>query len=616
MKNNIFSFKQTSFEVTPETHSITDYRDHIADDNQSKNAVLVDSRDLVFPLNVYAYVLLLETGCVNALHYGLFKDENTTIQQAQQYSTDLILSRIPDEIKRILEVGVGLGTTLFQLKQQGYEVHGITPDPEQITLLQKRFGQQLSTSCQRLEDFKAAPGSFDLILFQESAQYIEPLMIFNQGLDLLPIGGTILILDEFFFRREKTERAGLHLITDTIALAERMGFELVGQLDLSAMAAPTLDHLLHLTKLHRNRLMLDLSLKSEILDHLDESNGNYRQKYANGQYGYALLQFRKKAIPKWRVSLLDDRHANEMRCLFEKIFGHVMSPEMWQWKYAQDKSRALGVWRENRLIAHYGGMLRDILIFGQSSKAVQIGDVMVDPDERGILTRKGPFFLMAATFQECYVGYGKPILTGYGFPNKRAMRVAERLGLYVETGKMVEIEWRPTGKLPHYSTRIKVIDAHSDIWKTSLINDLWHKMERDLQKAVVGIRDSNYVRYRYLDHPDCRYQLLLVNGRFNHKTLGLIVLRHDQNETEIMDLIAPLHKIPLMIVHARRMAGINQKKRLLMRITQNFSSLLTETGGTRTGSEIPIPAPIWSQGLAAEALLNQWWLTGGDMDFR
>lgn len=611
MKDNVLRFEQTSFQ--PESgYSANGYPVHFLPEPVRFAAC----RNLAFPLNVYAYILILEEGQVDALHYGLFRDSNTSIREAQQYSTDLVLSRMPASPSRILEVGVGLGTTFSLLGQMGHKVQGITPDSAQIMLLQERFGQGISVSCQRLEDFEAAPESFDLLLFQESAQYIEPLIIFNQASDLLPCGGIVLIIDEFALRRTEAESEGLHLLTDVVALAERMGFELTEHVDLSAMAAPTLDHLLQMTARHRHRLVQDLALDSETLAQLDESNRNYQRKYADGRFGYALLQFRKKDTPKWRVGILEEKQSTEMLSLFEKTFGHPMTPEMWQWKYGHERSRALGVWRENRLVAHYGGMLRDILLFGQPRTAVQIGDVMVDPAERGVLTRKGPFFLMAAAFQECYVGFGKAILTGYGFPNERAMRIAERLGLYAGVGSMVEVEWKPASKIPFCLTRLKVIDSQDEIWETSTIDALWKKMAADLCEAVVGIRDSAYLHNRYLNHPHHDYQLLLVINRFSGQVRGLIVLRHDVLESEIMDLVAPLSEIPLLIAQARRVAGINGKDRLFIRIPKNFAAHFSTTGGIQTTQEIRIPTPVWSYAPAPEILRNRWWLTGGDMDFR
>ena len=44
-----------------------------------------------------------------------------------------------------------------------------------------------------------------------------------------------------------------------------------------------------------------------------------------------------------------------------------------------------------KLVAHYGAMPRPILFFGQDAMAVQIGDVMVLPEARGVWSRSGPF---------------------------------------------------------------------------------------------------------------------------------------------------------------------------------------------------------------------------------
>ncbi|SFM24990.1 GNAT family N-acetyltransferase [Nitrosomonas communis] len=575
-------------------------------------------KDLSFPLNVFAHVLLIQEGRADYLHYGLFQENQTDLRAAQQYSTDLLLNRLPVAPCRILEVGIGLGTTFSLLIQKGYQVYGITPDAQQIALIHKRLGTQIQVACQRLEDFEAAQASFDVLLFQESAQYIEPLVIFNKGLDLLPEGGSLLIIDEFALGRVEAGVEGLHLLSDMLALAYRLGFELVEQLDLSRMAAPTLDYLLYVTARQRQRLMADLSLNAECLKQLEKSNRLYQEKYACGRFGYALLHFRKKQQPRWRLRLLEKNQIPDMLALFERTFGHSMTPAMWQWKYGAGRGRAIGVWHENQLIAHYGGIVRKIFYFGQPQIAVQIGDVMVDSAERGILTKKGPFFLMSATFLENYIGYGKPYLLGFGFPNERAMKVAERQGLYAETGHMSEIEWQPLAKTPRWLTRLYVVDSFNvnEAWIATAIAQCWQGMAADLQEALVGVRDWTYVRDRYLTHPHQHYQVVLVINRFGRKVRGVLVLRHNPEGCEITDLISPLKEIPLLVLHARRIAGMNSHPRLSCQITENFASYFVATGGIQQALSIRIPANAWSAGPAVETLRNRWWLMSGDMDFR
>lgn len=574
-------------------------------------------KDLNFPLNVYAHAMLLQEGKADYLHYGLFQHKNTDLPAAQQFSTELVLSRLPPPACRILEVGVGLGTTFSLLRRLGYDVHGLTPDAQQIAHIQKNLGNQVPVTCQHLEDFDSDAESFDVMLFQESAQYIDSLVIFNKAADLLSMSGSLLIIDEFALRRVETSVEGLHLLADMITQAARFGLELVEQLDLSEMAMPTLDYLLSMTAIHRQRLLHDLHLSEAQLATLDESNRAYQKKYSSGEFGYGLLRFRKKVRPKLRLRLVARNQVPEMLTLFEQTFHHAMSPATWEWKYGSESGREIGMWRDHQLIAHYGGIGRDILLFGQPQTAVQIGDVMVDARERGILTRRGPFYQVAATFLERYIGYGKPYLVGFGFPNERAMKLAERLGLYAEVGHMTEFAWQSLSKLPQWGTCLYLVESGDDDWAADAVNKCWQHMASDLQEAIVGVRTWRYLQYRYLGHPAQRYQVVVVKNRFGAKVRGVLVMRHDPDGSEIVDIIASLAEIPLLVLHARRLTGlVNRQRRLTCRITGNFAAFFAATGGAQQPINIRIPANAWSDGPKPETLRNNWWLMSGDMDFR
>lgn len=558
---------------------------------------------------------MLREGRVDYLHYGLFHDKSTSLAAALQHSTELLLSRLPAAPCRILEVGVGLGTTYALLTGKGYQVHGITPDAPQIAYIHEHIGKDVAISCQRLEDFRAGPESYEVVLFQESGQYIDPLDIFNQSQDLLVSSGSLLLIDEFALRRVQPGMEGLHQIDDMIALAGRFGFELVERLDLSSLASPTLDYLLEATTAYRQQLIDDLNLQQETLDQLDASNRAYHEKYASGRYGYGLLHFRKKSVPRWRLRLLEEHHTDEMLMLFERVFGHRMEPEMYCWKYGAGRGSGIGIWREGRMVGHYGAMKRDILFFGQRWTAVQIGDVMVDSNERGVLTRSGPFFLMAATFVERHVGFGKPFLLGFGFPERRAMKLAELQGLYAKVGCMIELTWLPTTRMPKWLTFQQTVEPR-DAWGIGAVNELWRQMAQDLQGAVVGVRDWQFLVHRYFAHPCYRYQVILVGNRFGGRFHAAFVLRREQGECELVDIVAPLKNIPLAISHARRLAGMGGDARLFCRITENFAPLFEVAGCVRQELDIHIPANAWSCGPAPDILQGQWWLMSGDTDYR
>jgi cyclopropane fatty-acyl-phospholipid synthase-like methyltransferase len=250
-------------------------------------------RGMAFPLNVYAHMLYLEWGKVDYLHYGLFEPGQADLGTAQARSSRLVFDRLPSAPARILDVGIGLGTTLAALVELGHDATGITPDIRQARVAQERFGIGSKIVCSTWEEFPEAGQPHDLILFQESAQYIDPKNIFAKAARLLVDGGMLQIQDEVGLRRNAADEPGLNLLADYLAQAPAHGLVLEEQIDLSAQAAPTLRHMLALVDKHRPALRQDLGVTEQQLDALKESNRLYEQKYADGRYGYALLRFRK-----------------------------------------------------------------------------------------------------------------------------------------------------------------------------------------------------------------------------------------------------------------------------------------------------------------------------------
>jgi SAM-dependent methyltransferase len=153
---------------------------------------------LVFPLNVYAEALRLEYGAIDSLHLGLMKPGDSSLPRAQARATERLLALLPPPPCRILEVGVGLGKTFERLAQAGHEVTGITPDHQQIKVVRDRIGDIGHLICTRFEDLKTSSPLFDVILFQESAQYLQPPeRLLLDSARQLALGGIIVGMDEF-----------------------------------------------------------------------------------------------------------------------------------------------------------------------------------------------------------------------------------------------------------------------------------------------------------------------------------------------------------------------------------------------------------------------------------
>jgi len=247
-------------------------------------------RDFPFPLNVLLTVLEREEGSVASMHYGLFEGPEDSIATAQERSTALLLSRLPPPPARLLEVGIGLGTTLSRLTEMGYAAEGITPDPVQAAAAVARFGGRIRFHSTPLEHFETT-SRFDVVLFQEFSQYIDSEALFRKVRALAAPGARVIVLDEFALQPVETPGA-LHRLDRFLAAAENEGFALDEELDVTRKAAPTIDYFLKRIPRHRAAVEKDLGLDPAQLDGLLESGRGYRELYGSGAYAYRLLRFR------------------------------------------------------------------------------------------------------------------------------------------------------------------------------------------------------------------------------------------------------------------------------------------------------------------------------------
>ncbi len=252
---------------------------------------MTEFRDFPFPLNVLLTVLEREEGSANvvAMHYGLFEAPGESIAAAQERSTALLLSRLPPPPARLLEVGIGLGTTLARLAAMGYAVEGLTPDPAQAAAARKRFGESIKVHVAPLEMFETE-SRYDAVFFQESSQYIESGTLFRQVRALTAPGARVIVLDEFALAPVEKPDA-LHRLDQFLEAARREGFQLAEDVDVSRQAMPTIDWFLERIPRHRRAIEEGLGVTPEQLDSLLASGRDYRALYESGAYGYRLLRF-------------------------------------------------------------------------------------------------------------------------------------------------------------------------------------------------------------------------------------------------------------------------------------------------------------------------------------
>jgi len=318
--------------------------------------------------------------------------------------------------------------------------------------------------------------------------------------------------------------------------------------------------------------------------------------------------------PRWRPGWV--RPGDEAACLdlFESAFGYRVNERLWRWKYRDADPSGVGVWQGDRLVAFYGGMPRDVLVRGQSASAVQIGDVMVEPSQRGVMTRSGPFQIAASTFLERRIGHGRPHLLGFGFPTVKALQVAQKLGLYAEVDQITQITWTADASWRH---RIAMRSTSLTAADGTAVDRLWERMARDFAGSIIGVRDWKYVEARYVRHPTVEYRCILLKRRFDGAPHALIVLRAlEDGQAELVDIVGPRSSFDAAISAARRWAADQGAARVRAWITSSHADALALQSAESSPLGLVVPTNVWSPGPAVDEVRGRWWLMAGDTDFR
>ncbi|MFN9748357.1 MAG: GNAT family N-acetyltransferase [Burkholderiales bacterium] len=319
--------------------------------------------------------------------------------------------------------------------------------------------------------------------------------------------------------------------------------------------------------------------------------------------------------PRWQLSWWPSSHwSSSWADLFEACFGHRMEEAHWRWKYGSSPVAGVGVHNlEGRLVAFYGAMARRVLCQGQPALMAQVGDVMVAPAERGLLTKQGPFMLAAATFIEQMMGQDRPYLHAFGFPNPRAMQVAQRLGLYKAVDEVLELSWSVGPQKIPFAYQVRPL-RHTD---ESAVQRCWADMAASLSSSVLGVRDWAQVRQRYLEHPLIHYHALLLGSRWWPRPIGVVILRdHAEAGLEWMDFIAAKEHLPLLLKVALNHAQQLGRQRLFAWATASHLTLFDHHDVQTRSMDVCVPGSCWPHGPSAEAYRNAWFLMGGDTDFR
>ena len=318
----------------------------------------------------------------------------------------------------------------------------------------------------------------------------------------------------------------------------------------------------------------------------------------------------------WTVRLTQKTDLPKLLELFSRAFGSQMPPDRWRWKYGHALCWGTVVERDGRMVGFFGGMPRQFTLQNKTLLGVQIGDSMVDPDQRGILTRRGPMFLSASTYFERMETLHPGAQFAFGYPSQRAIGIGRRLGLYQEVDKINVMEWRVWDPRRSVMTQTRRINDWAVLRQQKSVSALWRAMHASWPDVLLPVRNWAWLQHRYLDHPEHVYELLLVSSRLTGLPKALAVVRAHPDHLEFLDYVGPAQGVELAL-RAIRMHAANLGLPVVRGwFSQQLTRIFNVGQPTVHASGIAVPTNLWGRAQVADVLASPLWLMAGDSDFR
>ena len=309
----------------------------------------------------------------------------------------------------------------------------------------------------------------------------------------------------------------------------------------------------------------------------------------------------------------------DVLALHQQVFGTPVDAAWFDWKYRLGGGEGVGLWHQGQMIAHCGGVPRNIWHANQLEHNLQIGDVMVAPEWRGILTRRGPFFQVSKRFYDTRLGERQRFHAGFGFPSARHLQLAMKVGLLWPSGVMTGLHWRaqtPDKVLSRWRWQTSRLLPDSPTFDAA-INIVWKQMRAQANGLLIGERDATYVRWRYVQRPALEHTFLQLRRPWQSAPLGIAVLGPVSagQPVQWLDWLGPPAFLPqactLCQTEAQRLGAAG----MTAWASQAVLQVLSATGIDSQAEVAHIGMPTTSA-LAPEAAAQlNWWFMGGDTDF-
>ena len=305
--------------------------------------------------------------------------------------------------------------------------------------------------------------------------------------------------------------------------------------------------------------------------------------------------------------------------LHELVFAAPLSMAWLEWKYLSRNSPSLGLWNaKGILVAHCGGLARELHLAGAVQRGLQICDVMVHPHWRGILSRRGPFFWISQQFYEAQIGVQRPYQVGYGFPSLRHLQLAQKLALLGDAGPVWELSWPATytssRRHPWQWQAIDLTEGSMQ-WQEHL-QRAWSIMRAATTEFFLGDRSLAELDWRYRQHPHHQHFYTALKRPWSRTVNGVAIWRYtDSGALLWLDWIGA----PSDLARAQRMLADRRLAKSSAPLqawgSEPIRMALRHTPGYSERLVARIGVPLRSCLVKNQLDQYPWWWMAGDTDF-
>lgn len=314
------------------------------------------------------------------------------------------------------------------------------------------------------------------------------------------------------------------------------------------------------------------------------------------------------------IRRLQDHELEALRPLFEVVFKYSVSLELLRWKYAQQRGES---WvfegTDGQLAMHCGVYFRNIVFQGHELRVAQLVDLMALPKAQGLSRVESPFVMLMHTILLALPREDNPQGIAFGFPSERAMRLGERMKVYRAVDRIMELNFAPAHR--RLGSRWRVLPS-INLAEVALLDKLWIQMSRSLSRFAVGLRNSEYIKQRYLTPPERGYTLLLIESRWLNRPIGLAVIGPGEDRRELLDIVCAWENVPEVIRATQCWLGETNSSALFFLLTERFARQIAFLAARCEPTQFQIMGNPFSPEACLSSLEGHWWLTGGDTDYR